>query len=97
VPAATVELVGQMVVLQSPPTAKGVWFLTLSDETSLINVVVSPAIYARDRAAIQGNALVWLRGAVQRRQSMIMLQAAWIRPLALLIDNRVDRQAESLR
>jgi error-prone DNA polymerase len=86
VPASSVvEAVGQAVVLQSPPTAKGVWFMTLSDETGMINVVVPPAIYVRDRAAVRGEALVWIRGSVERRGGVVAIHAAWVRPLSHLL------------
>lgn len=80
-----VEVVGQTIVLQSPPTAKGVWFMTLSDETGLINIVVPPQVYLRDRAAVRGEALVWLCGAVRHQGGVVALQAAWVRPLSQLL------------
>ncbi len=81
-----IEVVGQVIVLQSPPTAKGVWFMTLSDETGLmINVVVPPAVYTRDRAVVRGEALVWIRGRLERQGDVVALQAAWVRPLSRLL------------
>jgi error-prone DNA polymerase len=80
-----VEVVGQTIVLQSPPTAKGVWFMTLSDETGLINIVVPPHIYLRDRAAVRGEALVWIRGTVRHRGGVVALQASWVRPLRQVV------------
>ena len=86
VPASrTVEVVGQTIVLQSPPTAKGVWFMALSDETGLINVVIPPHIYVRDRAAVRGEALVWIRGTVTRRGGVVALHALWVRSLSALL------------
>ncbi len=80
-----IEVAGQVIVLQSPPTAHGVWFMTLSDETGLINVVVPPGVYVRDRAAVRGEALVWIRGMVTRRGGVVALQVAWVRPLSSLL------------
>jgi hypothetical protein len=40
----TVRAAGMAVVHQSPPTAKGMHFLTLEDESGFINVVVRPQV-----------------------------------------------------
>ena len=36
-----VWVAGQVTVIQSPPTAKGFWFLTLEDEFGMINIIVA--------------------------------------------------------
>jgi len=83
---ATVELVGQVVSRQRPGTAGGMVFLALSDEGGLINVVVPPPVYARDRRAIRGEALVWVRGVVERRDGVASVRASGVRPLAEALD-----------
>lgn len=82
-----VDLAGQSICLQRPPTAKGVVFLALSDESGLLNVVVPPAIYQRDRATIRGEALLWVRGVVERRGKATTVRAVTVRPLAAGIMN----------
>ncbi len=60
-----VKIGGLIVARQHPPTAKGFAFLAVEDPTSMVNVVIAPDIYARDRAALQG-AFVLIDGVVQK-------------------------------
>jgi len=82
---ALVEVVGQAISKQRPGTAQGVVFLTLSDETGLLNAVVRPLVYARDRATIRGEALLWIGGVVERRDGAVTLRVVWARPLAVAL------------
>jgi error-prone DNA polymerase len=58
--AAGIVLVRQM------PGAKGVVFITLSDETGIANVVIWPRIFERFRAAVMGARLLLVEGRIQR-------------------------------
>jgi error-prone DNA polymerase len=73
---ATVTVAGQLVILQRPPTAQGVAFVTLEDETGLGNLVLSPEIDRRDRAALHAGPLVVATGRVQRRAGVVNVQVA---------------------
>jgi len=84
-PGTLVEVAGQAISKQRPGTAHGVVFLTLSDETGLINAVVLPPIYARDRTAIRGETLLWIGGVVERRDGAVTLRVVWARPLAMAL------------
>ncbi len=77
---ATVTVAGQFVILQRPPTAKGVAFVTLEDETGLGNLVLSPAVDARYRAALHAAPLVVATGRVQRRAAVVNVQVATVAP-----------------
>jgi len=84
-PAGTrVEVVGQVISRQRPPTARGVFFLGLSDEWGLLNVVVPPEVYARDRRAARGEALVWVMGTVERRAGAVTVRAEHLRSLTAM-------------
>jgi len=80
-----VEVVGQVISRQRPGTARGVMFLGLSDETGLMNVVVAPDVYARDRDVARGEALLWVTGVVERRAGVPSVRAHRLRPLVDLI------------
>jgi PAS domain-containing protein len=43
---------GSVITRQRPGTAKGLIFMTLEDETGNANVIVTPAIYEKNRAAV---------------------------------------------
>jgi len=58
--AAGIVLVRQM------PGAKGVVFVTLSDETGIANVVIWPSVFARFRAAVMGARLLLVEGRIQK-------------------------------
>jgi error-prone DNA polymerase len=70
-----VQVAGLVVCRQRPATAKGFVFLVLEDEFSLINVVVRPDLYERERSLIRAEPLVIVRGKLQRRQGTVDLIA----------------------
>jgi error-prone DNA polymerase len=84
-PGLVVDLAGQVLARERPGMAKGVTFLSLSDETGLLTVVVLPPIYALDRAAVRGETLVWVRGVLERRGAALTVRAKRVRPLATLL------------
>jgi error-prone DNA polymerase len=61
-----VWVAGQVTVIQSPPTAKGFWFITLEDEFGMINIIVTPDAVARYRRVWRGSPLLAVWGRVQR-------------------------------
>ncbi len=62
----TVTLAGIVLVRQRPGSAKGVCFITLEDETGVVNLVVWPKIFEAFRKAIMTARLLEVRGHVQR-------------------------------
>jgi error-prone DNA polymerase len=61
-----VTLAGIVLVRQRPGSAKGVCFITLEDETGVINLVVWPKMFEVFRKAIMTARLLEVRGHVQR-------------------------------
>ena len=59
-------MAGVVLVRQRPGSSKGVVFLTLEDETGVVNVVVWPAVFERFRPVVMGARLALVRGRVQR-------------------------------
>ena len=57
---------GVVLVRQRPGSAKGVVFLTLEDETGVVNVVVWPKVFERYRPVVMGARLVLIAGRIQR-------------------------------
>lgn len=80
---ARIRLAGLVVCRQRPESARGVLFLLLEDEYGLVNVVVSPALYERQRAVLRGEPLLLVDGVVQRRGASVSVRAAAIAPLRL--------------
>jgi error-prone DNA polymerase len=75
-PSNLVCRVGGMVVTrQRPGTAKGFVFLTLEDETGLVNVIVRPDVYERYRRTIRTEAILVIEGKLQKESGCIDLLA----------------------
>lgn len=63
---ATVRVGGVVMVRQRPGTSKGVVFLTLEDETGVVNVVVMPNLFTRQRQTIRTAGMLAVEGVVER-------------------------------
>lgn len=61
-----VTVMGLAVVRQMPPTAKGMMFITLEDETGTMNLVLQPQVAARDRAHLVASDLLCVTAKRQR-------------------------------
>jgi error-prone DNA polymerase len=79
-----VIVAGLIVARQRPPTANGVTFLLLEDETGQLNVVVMPPLYAENRALVRGEPIMLVRGRLQRSGGTINVVAEELRSLVPL-------------
>jgi error-prone DNA polymerase len=61
-----VTVAGLVLVRQRPGTAKGVIFLTLEDETGIVNVVVWPKVFETNRRVLMTAQFLAVRGKIQR-------------------------------
>jgi len=64
---------GLIVVRQRPGSARGVVFMTVEDETSIVNAIVWPKVMEKYRAVVLGSRLVILHGEVQRADGVTHL------------------------
>jgi error-prone DNA polymerase len=62
---------GLVITRQRPGTAKGFVFLTLEDETGLVNVIVRPDIYEQYRRIIRQSQALVVEGVLQKEQGCI--------------------------
>jgi error-prone DNA polymerase len=60
-----VRVAGSVICRQRPGTAKGFVFLTLEDETGLVNIIVNPDLYHRHAEAIVMSPVLEIDGALQ--------------------------------
>ncbi|HEX9186916.1 MAG TPA: OB-fold nucleic acid binding domain-containing protein, partial [Vicinamibacteria bacterium] len=60
-----VRVAGSVICRQRPGTAAGFLFLTLEDETGLVNVIVRPDLFHRERAALVGESALEVDGVLQ--------------------------------
>ena len=76
-----VRIVGLVNSRQRPGTAKGVVFLSIEDESGMVNVVVKPDVFARHRDAIVDHPVLLVEGRLERRDGSLNVVAERIRPV----------------
>ena len=62
---------GRTTVMQRPPTAKGVCFVTLEDESGQLDVVLKREVYERYRLILKKSRFIVLEGQIQHRDGSI--------------------------
>jgi error-prone DNA polymerase len=80
---AAIQVAGLVVARQRPGTAKGFTFILLEDEAGMMNAIVRPDVYDRDRVTIRGEPLVWILGRLARDDGTVNVIAEEVRPLKL--------------
>ncbi|HKU96770.1 MAG TPA: error-prone DNA polymerase [Vineibacter sp.] len=70
-----VSVAGLVLVRQRPGTAKGVIFLTLEDETGIVNAVVWPDVFQANRRVVMNAQFLLVRGRIQREGIVIHVVA----------------------
>jgi error-prone DNA polymerase len=73
-----------IVLVRQMPGAKGVVFVTLSDETGITNVVIWPSVFAQFRKEVMGARLLCIEGKIQKADNVVHLVA----------ENIIDRTSE---
>jgi len=76
-----VSVAGYVVCRQAPRTAKGHVFLTMEDETGLVNVILKPEVYQRFRYPVRTEPLILVEGIFQKRNGISNIVAQHISPL----------------
>ena len=66
-----VHVAGVVLIRQRPGSAKGVCFITLEDETGVINLVVWPDLKEKQRQVVMGSRLMEVRGRVEYDDEVI--------------------------
>ncbi len=85
-PGARVAVCGLVIVRQRPGSAKGVLFVTLEDETGVVNVVVWARVYEAHRRAVLAGRLLRVTGRIQREGPVTHLVAERIEDVSHLLD-----------
>jgi error-prone DNA polymerase len=66
-----VHVAGVVLIRQRPGSAKGVCFITLEDETGVVNIVVWPDLMEKQRRVVMGSRLIEVRGRVEYDDEVI--------------------------
>ncbi|MGQ0552893.1 MAG: DNA polymerase III subunit alpha [Planctomycetota bacterium] len=75
-----VAVAGMVICRQRPPTAGGLTFVTIEDETGFANLIVTPEVATRDRAGLRAS-LVLAVGRVEHADGVVNLRAGRLRTL----------------
>ncbi|MFA5531589.1 MAG: OB-fold nucleic acid binding domain-containing protein, partial [Thiohalomonadaceae bacterium] len=73
---AYVHTAGLVTIRQRPGSAQGVIFITMEDETGVVNVIVWPSLIEQQRRIVVGARLLGVRGKVQREGDVIHVVAS---------------------
>jgi error-prone DNA polymerase len=65
-----VRVAGPVICRQRPGSAKGFMFLTLEDETGLVNVTVRPDMFERDHAVLVSKGVLEIDGVLQTHEGI---------------------------
>jgi len=72
---------GLLAVKQKPPTANGVCFLSLEDESGISNIILWPTVYEKYRIVLNQNCFFIITGVVQNKSGVVNLLAQHIWPV----------------
>ncbi|MBS0126148.1 OB-fold nucleic acid binding domain-containing protein [Thetidibacter halocola] len=87
---ARITVAGLVILRQRPGTAKGVIFITLEDETGVVNVIVWRAMYERFRRAVIAGRMLRVTGRIQRDSGVTHVLADTIEDISSLLDRLLD-------
>jgi error-prone DNA polymerase len=76
-----VAVAGLVTHRQAPPTARGVVFISLEDETGMLNVICPPHVWARYRRTATAAPALLIDGRIERTGGAVNLVATALRPL----------------
>jgi error-prone DNA polymerase len=81
-----VKAAGAVIVRQRPGTAKGFVFLSLEDESGIVQAIVRPDLFKENRALIVGSAGLVVEGPLQKEGGNVSVRAERFWPLPSLPD-----------
>ncbi len=84
---ARVRYAGLMSVMQSPPTAKGVCFVTYEDESGLLDTILKKEEHERFKPILRTSRFLLIEGVVQKQDGRFSVLVDYVEP--------IHRKAES--
>ena len=66
---------GCVIARQRPGTAKGFIFLSMEDETGIMNVIIGPELYERERVLISRGKFLLIEGKLQNQDTVVHVRA----------------------
>jgi error-prone DNA polymerase len=66
IPNQVIQVFGMILIEQRPPSANGMMFITLEDETGFINLALTPEVIEQNSKKISGQSFLCVSGKLQR-------------------------------
>jgi error-prone DNA polymerase len=76
-----VRIAGSVIVRQRPGTAKGFVFLSMEDETGIMNAIITPQMFDRYKFPVLGEPFLLIEGVLQNLDGVISVKAGHIEGL----------------
>src|SRR5207302_6485341 len=76
-----VRIAGAVIVRQRPGTAKGFVFLSMEDETGIMNAIVTPSLFDRNRLVLLAEPYLLIDGVLQNVDNVISIKADRVQAL----------------
>jgi error-prone DNA polymerase len=76
-----VRIAGSVIVRQRPGTAKGFVFLSMEDETGVMNAILTPPTFDRFKFTVLGETFLMIDGVLQNLDGVISVKAARVASL----------------
>ena len=90
----TVSVAGVVITRQRPGTASGVIFITLEDESGVMNVIVWPKTFERYRKTVMTGRLLRVTGKLQREGSVVHIISWRLDDMSHLLDGLGEISAD---
>jgi error-prone DNA polymerase len=90
-----VRVAGLVLMRQRPATASGITFVTLEDETGVVNLIVRPEIWERQHRIARRSQALLARGTVQRRDEVIHVFVERMHDLSALLAGAAVKSRDS--
>ena len=88
---------GLVLVRPRPGTAKGVIFITLEDETGVVNVIVWRKIYEQFRRAVIAGRMLRVTGQLQREGAVTNIVSQHVEDISYMLDDLLAPNIEIAR
>ncbi|HTQ53441.1 MAG TPA: error-prone DNA polymerase [Bryobacteraceae bacterium] len=76
-----VRIAGSVIVRQRPGTAKGFVFLSMEDETGVMNAIITPSTYERYKLVVVGEPFLLIDGVLQNQDGVISVKVGRVEAL----------------
>ncbi|CAN5590271.1 error-prone DNA polymerase [soil metagenome] len=89
-----VKVAGLVLIRQRPGTANGIVFVTLEDETGVVNLIIRPHLYEKYRAAARHAHLLQADGPIERQGKVIHIMAKQMHDLSPMLSGHEFRSRD---